>query len=1005
MNAPASRRDVRVLAALAIGVGLFAATARGEDRRHERGFPPIEIHPQQEHGSGPQSFDVAQDGHGILYFANLDGVLTYDGAWWRTLPLPHATVAYTIESDAANRIAVGGVNELGHLVTDDAGSTSYRSLIPLLPPSAREVGDVTGICAADRGFFFVTNRYLIQWDGSAARVVADFRPTKLPPSRCFRVDDRSYLAGESGLQRIEEASLPFVPGFEGKRVDVVIPGEHGDAVVSVRGEGLFILGRDGVTTPLASAAAAWTKEKIVTSGCRLADGRIVIATRQDGLAIVAADGSAEIIDREAGLPDEVLSGTLADREGSLWLAFQGPLVRVDVAAPVTIVDGRRGIRGSPASLARHHGRLYAGTTHGLFVLAPAAPDAPVGRMMAKQIAGISTTAWSLLPDGDELLAGTAGGVYRVPLDGPAVPITGTERYVAYLLVRSQADPQRVWMTTRNGLGVLQRDANGWRFAGIIPGTPPYIRSLIEDQGSLWGGTIFNGIVRIDITGPLSAHVRQFGDDEKNITLVGGRRVITTRGAILELTADGRFVPDHLLGHIRDPKGFHRIAEDSRGNVWLNSIPPRVVLRQSDGTFAAEGTPLRPVAAGDIQRLQCDPDGVTWFFGNNGFFRYEPFAGGLALDQPAPLIRRAATGENETLFSGATAAARAAAVLDPAFRRLRIEFAPVSYRPGVTYQYRLEPQDAQWSAWTSQPFIDYTNLAEGSYTFRLRARGAGAVSDETRWSFSVSPPWYRSGWAYAVWVLLAVAVVLVIVRMRTRALHRQAERLRGLVSAKTDELRQIVEQLRRAQDELMEKNELLEQANGRLERLSLLDELTGIANRRYFQRALADDWDRAREREQPLALILLDIDHFKQLNDAQGHPAGDACLRAVGSFLAQQIRRSGDLVTRGGDVVARYGGEEFAILLADTTGNEAMLVAEMLRAGLERMPIAAGDEILHVTASCGVASMVPSSGDTYQMLVDRSDRALYAAKHDGRNLVRYATESTAMTGGWVQNAPH
>jgi diguanylate cyclase (GGDEF)-like protein len=301
-----------------------------------------------------------------------------------------------------------------------------------------------------------------------------------------------------------------------------------------------------------------------------------------------------------------------------------------------------------------------------------------------------------------------------------------------------------------------------------------------------------------------------------------------------------------------------------------------------------------------------------------------------------------------------------APLHRSFGRLRVEFAPLSFRPGVTYQYRLDPADESWSAWTLEPFIDYTRLDPGEYRFRLRARSAwGNVSEETEWSFRVLPPWYRTRWAMLLWLLAAALLVAAIVRIRTKALRRQAVRLRILVEERTEEL---------------------QQANAQLERLSLLDELTAIANRRYFQRALVDDWRGALEQQKPLALILLDLDHFKNLNDERGHPEGDAALVQVGRFLARELRRSGEMPGRITDIVARIGGEEFAVLLSNTTTDEALRMAERLRAGIESLPIG-------LTVSCGVASLTPTDPEGSNALIDRADRALYAAKAAGRNCVR------------------
>jgi diguanylate cyclase (GGDEF)-like protein len=249
-----------------------------------------------------------------------------------------------------------------------------------------------------------------------------------------------------------------------------------------------------------------------------------------------------------------------------------------------------------------------------------------------------------------------------------------------------------------------------------------------------------------------------------------------------------------------------------------------------------------------------------------------------------------------------------------------------------------------------------------------------------WAFAVKPPWYRTRWAYALWMLLALAAVAIIIRVRTASLRRQAERLQQRVEEKTAELQATVQ--------------LLEQANTQLEALTLEDDLTGISNRRSFDRALIDEWNRARRRELPLALILLDLDHFKDLNDRRGHPAGDDCLRRIGAFLGETIRRSGE-------IVARYGGEEFAILLPGTDADGAIRVADVLREGIEKLGIPYGNGAgRRVTASCGVAAITPLEGSSPDQLVASADRALYAAKHSGRNCVRVADETT--TGTWLRD---
>jgi len=178
--------------------------------------------------------------------------------------------------------------------------------------------------------------------------------------------------------------------------------------------------------------------------------------------------------------------------------------------------------------------------------------------------------------------------------------------------------------------------------------------------------------------------------------------------------------------------------------------------------------------------------------------------------------------------------------------------------------------------------------------------------------------------------------------------------------------------------LAEREEELKIANQNLDELASLDGLSGLANRRGFDRELEREWQRAAERCEPLALMMIDIDHFKMFNDRYGHVAGDTCLRAVGETLS--------LVTLENAVlVARYGGEEFALLLPGLDIERATALAEEACRAIEDLAINHSQSALgHVTISVGVESMVPDKSRMAADLVEAADTALYAAKRRGRN---------------------
>jgi GGDEF domain-containing protein len=203
--------------------------------------------------------------------------------------------------------------------------------------------------------------------------------------------------------------------------------------------------------------------------------------------------------------------------------------------------------------------------------------------------------------------------------------------------------------------------------------------------------------------------------------------------------------------------------------------------------------------------------------------------------------------------------------------------------------------------------------------------------------------------------------------------------------------------------LASREQELRDSNGQLMELAYIDGLTGIANRRAFNAHLATEWQKAAELAQPIAVLILDVDHFKPFNDRYGHVQGDTCLRkvsgvlragtrvrcdrepdAAGATLPSSIRK---FAARDPDFTARYGGEEFAVLLRGADLHGAIKVAERLRRAVEDLRIVhEASSAGFVTISIGVASIVPAKGGSAQRLVEIADAGLYQAKRRGRNVV-------------------
>jgi diguanylate cyclase (GGDEF)-like protein len=211
-------------------------------------------------------------------------------------------------------------------------------------------------------------------------------------------------------------------------------------------------------------------------------------------------------------------------------------------------------------------------------------------------------------------------------------------------------------------------------------------------------------------------------------------------------------------------------------------------------------------------------------------------------------------------------------------------------------------------------------------------------------------------------------------------HAEAE-LERVRAELEDRVRRRTHSLEQRNGELTQLRLALETANQRLKRLVAVDALTGIANRRHFDRALAREVRRTRREHQPLSLIFLDLDEFKRFNDTYGHARGDDVLKRVAQTLDESFRR-------GGDFVARYGGEEFAVVLPGVDGRRASLYAERLRRRIWRLsiPYGAAQTVDRVTISGGVATIEAGRIASPDQILLVADRALYRAKCLGKNRI-------------------
>lgn len=280
------------------------------------------------------------------------------------------------------------------------------------------------------------------------------------------------------------------------------------------------------------------------------------------------------------------------------------------------------------------------------------------------------------------------------------------------------------------------------------------------------------------------------------------------------------------------------------------------------------------------------------------------------------------------------------------------------------------RDEQWDR-------AYQTLLGGDYVLALKIYEINSASAVGALMLQLSNLSQQQDQLRQVTLVLRMVAVLLLLWAGWRYSKRlQAElaeqlHLRSQVSAANEALEEKV-RLRTAE---------LQAANSQLEILSITDALTGLANRRRFESHWTEEWQRALRQATPLAVIMLDVDHFKAYNDHYGHPQGDQCLCRVGAVLQSSVRRAGELA-------ARYGGEEFVVILPGVTQQQALETARGILIAMReaQLPHASSPVASMLTLSLGVAVGIPQATDEREHLLKMADTALYAAKKNGRNRV-------------------
>ena len=911
---------------------------------------------------GPQIFGIAPHPRGTVLFANNNGLIAYDGATPRVTPVGKSGVAFSVATAADGRIFVGGSHTFGEMIQEPDGTLIYQPFEADLQGDDRHFSDVwqVFVSAKNRVFFRSPERVFILQDGDVLVVAPAGRFTAaVLEGETLYVHDTA-----AGLVSVNAGTRPMVIAPALRSVPVTALAMESETALLVGTQDRRVLRYDFVasqTTPIGQGVQEIQTSEILSLK-KMEDGSLAVGTLRNGLVILDSAGKPVArMNADTGLPDSAVLA-LASAHGSLWAGTSGGVAQIQTPGPLQTFGTREGLPGIVESLVRHDGVLFAATSHGLHRMT-------CGARAFEAVPALQKQTFRLLSAGS-LLVAAADGIYEVERGAVRLIRPGLARS----FVRSR-DGAHVWAATQDGVVAFANNRHGWFEVGALrfEGGPEVgerqgveATSLGEDtDGRLWlalaDGSVISGSPAVDPQNPRLTNARLI-DEKAGLTgsfaeileLRDGVR-IGTSNAVLK-PAGGRVAPDPLfVGALGEGASAFRLRDAGGGGYWIASAKRPLRLSSDSGSLRVQPTSLARSWAGSriLDFLEAE-DGSVWIGADDGAVRYDPARDSLARTPIAALIRRMESHGLE-LFRGGIATEVERPLPHLASVRFEVASTSLDDPSRSRYRFRLDGQDADWSPWVAEFRKDYTNLGPGDYRFRVETRDVyGRVGSEAHLSFVVLTPWYRKPAALALGALALAGIFFIALRVRTHALERRQKELQAVVDQKTAELREA----------------------------SFTDPLTGLRNRRYFAEIIEAEASLACRPGSPaLHLFLVDLDHFKQVNDTYGHSAGDSVLKQTAARLKTAMRTS--------DLLFRWGGEEFLIVARGAPDLPRHEIANRIVRTIGRDPFDIGTGAsLAKTCSVGFASF-PFYADTpqtvpFDAVMELADLSLYRAKQTGRN---------------------
>lgn len=729
------------------------------------------------HG-GIQNWDITQDQRGFIYVANNFGLLEFDGKDWRNYEVENNTRVRSVYVDADHRIYVGGQNQFGYFEPQKDGSLKFFSLYDRLPDEDKNLEDIWRIIKYENQILFCSYLGLISYDGEKVKKI----DTKADFDLIYRVSNTLYLFGMNhGLSIFNGTSFNLLSGSE------VLGDSEVTSIIPYKSNSLLIFQRNGNVYKYQNDSFERWKTTIdeflnsssINTAILLHTNEIVIGTQNNGLIVMSPSGEVtRHLSKDKGLSNRTVLSLFEDQFHNLWVGQNNGLSMVELSSPFSVIDEQSGLPGTGYCALISDNKLYLGTSNGLFSL-KAYPNPISEKAKYQMIDNSGGQVYKIQNINGDLLLAHHNGAFEIKHD-KAEKIydkTGTWKF------ETIPGTNKILAGTYEGFITIAETKNGdkkvERIGDFIESSRVF--EFLNDS-VLFMSHGYKGIfeLQLNVNRDDIKQTRFYGQNAGfpsdmliNVFKIGNEFIFPAEYGVFRYSeVDHSFKHDiNLEEQLGADVHISELEYNFNGNLYFLSNDELGLIRHNIyGNYekhTSEFVRIRKFLSDDLENITALDHENVLFGAKEGFIHYNPNTPFNPNQDFQIYIRKieSVTDQHKINYNGAGPIHNKDSIpLYPAnFSSLKFTFASPYFngQDEITFQYQLENFDKGWSEWSTINEKEYTNLSQGEYNFKVRAKNVfGNISEPATYTFTVFPPWYRSKFAFTLYFLLLLMVFAV-----------------------------------------------------------------------------------------------------------------------------------------------------------------------------------------------------------------------------------------------------